>query len=110
MAGVAIAVRMYQVDRGRRPDTLRDLVPDYLAAVPQDPMDEPGRPIRYINDPEIPLLYSVGRDGRDDGGNYDELAEGTSVCKDLPFFLGVRPSMLNEEKDRNASDDADSDN
>jgi hypothetical protein len=104
MAGVAIAVRMYQIDHGRLPDTLGQLVPDYLAEVPQDPMGEPGTRIRYVNDPNTPLLYSVGRDGRDDGGNHKDLVDGVYACKDIPWFLNGRPVMPEKES---APDDGD---
>jgi len=106
MAGVALAVRMYQIDRGRQPDTLGDLVPEYLAEVPQDPMDEPGIQIRYVNDPDIPRLYSVGMNGRDDGG-FDDLDEHIKEPKDILFFLNGRPNLPKEESNRDGSDGTD---
>lgn len=35
---VALAARAYELEKGRRPARLADLVPDYLKAVPQDPL------------------------------------------------------------------------
>jgi hypothetical protein len=92
MAGVAIAVRMYQIDRGRLPDRLGQLVPDYLANIPQDPMAEPGNQIRYVNDPKDPRLYCLGPDGRDDGGAYD-VAEAAYYREEGLFFLSGRPDV-----------------
>ncbi len=46
--------------------TLDDLVPDYLPEVPDDPFG--GGPLVYRRTATGYLLYSVGRDQRDDGG------------------------------------------
>ena len=48
VAAVALAVRLYRIDRGRWPDALADLVPDYLAAVPTDPFQDGERPLGYL--------------------------------------------------------------
>ena len=45
---------------------LADLVPDYLSEVPQDPFS--GKPLLYRRNAKGYVLYSVGLDGRDDGG------------------------------------------
>jgi hypothetical protein len=68
MAAIALAIRMYELDQGRRPDALSELVPDYLSNVPLDPFAEDGHVIRYKPAAPRPLLYSVHLDGRDDGG------------------------------------------
>lgn len=65
---VAIALRRYQLRHGSFPERLEELRPDLLAAVPVDLMD--GKPLRYRRLPDgSPLLYSVGFDGQDDGGD-----------------------------------------
>ena len=99
MAWAAIAIRLHQVDRGSRPIKLDDLVPDYLPEVPQDPMDEPGRKIRYVNDSDMPRLYSVGCDGRDDSGVYDDLYRSGTDNKEILFFLTGRPERTKEQSD-----------
>ncbi|MFW6039053.1 MAG: hypothetical protein ACOC9P_01085, partial [bacterium] len=98
MAGVALALRLYQIDHdGDRPDTLKQLVPDYLAAIPRDLFSSTDRPIGYKPQGVKPvvqqvrsawpgssasaasrsaqtpqrrfsILYSVGLNGQDDGG------------------------------------------
>lgn len=69
MAATALAVRLYQADHGgRAPATLADLVPAYLPAVPPDPMSR-GRPLNYRADGDTPAVWSVGEDGKDDGGS-----------------------------------------
>jgi hypothetical protein len=68
MAAVALAVRSYVVDHpGERPKTLDDLVPQYLRAVPRDPMAV-DQPLQYNPSPKHFIVYSVGEDGTNEGG------------------------------------------
>ena len=62
-----LALRAYRLDHGTDPPALSVLVPRYLQAVPADPFALSG-PLRYKRVGANPLLYSVGPDGRDDGG------------------------------------------
>ena len=62
-----LALRAYKLDHGAYPLALSALVPRYLAAVPADPFALSG-PLRYKLAGARPLLYSVGPDGKDDGG------------------------------------------
>jgi hypothetical protein len=64
----AIALRRYQLRHHHLPDTLDELVPDFVESVPTDCMD--GQPLRYRRNADGRfLLYSVGDNGQDDGGN-----------------------------------------
>jgi hypothetical protein len=64
----AIAIRRHQLDHaGQPPDSLQDLVPSYLDSIPRDIMD--GQPLRYRRDGKNFLLYALGQNGGDDGGN-----------------------------------------
>ena len=64
----AIALKRYHLQRNAYPASLNDLVPAFLSQVPNDLMD--GKPLRYQLKPEGDfLLYSVGEDGADDGGD-----------------------------------------
>jgi len=65
-ARTALAVMRYRLAAGRLPDTLTDLVPIYLDAVPVDPFD--GKDLRYEKLGVGFLVYSVGEDLRDDSG------------------------------------------
>ena len=65
-ARVALAVERYRLAFGKLPDTLADLVPTYLEAVPKDPFD--GDELRYKKLQEGFVVYSVGEDQSDDGG------------------------------------------
>src|SRR5262249_7858767 len=89
-----VALRLYRAEKGREAPSLEALVPRYLTAMPADPFDPAGHPFRYrVSRGELieegwttnprtgkaerdrrrvragqGLLWSVGRDGRDDGG------------------------------------------
>ena len=63
-ARVLLAMKAFKLEKGRLPATLDELVPGYLDAVPLDDFD--GKPLRY--NPAKKVIYSVGKDLRDDGG------------------------------------------
>ena len=92
MAAGALAMRLYEIDHGRRPDRLAELVPKYLPAVPADPYVAGGKAtILYLPTAKRPLLYCVGQGSKDDGGKYsDGPAKPVHWEKyDLPFFLNA---------------------
>ena len=62
----AIAIEQYRRQHGRWPDRLEQLVPECLPQLPVDPFD--GRTLRYVVQADRYLLYSVGQDGVDNGG------------------------------------------
>ncbi len=63
-----IALKRYQLREGKMPKDLGALVPEYLAALPRDLID--GQPLRYrLNADGSFVLYSVGEDAHDDGGD-----------------------------------------
>jgi hypothetical protein len=66
LSRLAIAMTGYRVKYGRYPAKLDDLVPEFLANIPGDPFD--GQPLRMKRADKEVLLYSVGRDLKDDGG------------------------------------------
>ncbi len=92
MAAAALAIRLSELDHGRRPETLDELVPDYLPAVPLDPMDPAGGPIRYRPHADPPLLYSVGPDLIDQGGVPLETVDGERRG-DMLLYLSGEPSQ-----------------
>ena len=67
MAIVACALERYHLAQGEYPETLGALAPEYIKTVPPDVVD--GQPLHYrrTQDGRF-LLYSVGWDGKDDGG------------------------------------------
>ena len=60
-----LALLAYKQKNGNTPKTLKKLVPEYLTEIPADPFD--GKPIRYNQEKNI--LYSVGKNIIDDGGD-----------------------------------------
>jgi hypothetical protein len=65
---VELAVRAYRQQHGSLPETLQSIVPEYLADVPADPFDPALGKLHYGVDDNKFTLYSVGFDGRDNGG------------------------------------------
>ncbi len=64
---IAIALQRYQLRNGEYPDELIELVPEYLASIPDDPFT--GNPLVYKLDESQPfVLYSLGPNAKDDGG------------------------------------------
>ena len=85
-----LALRAYKLDHsGTYPQTLGDLAPRYLSAVPLDPFAT-SAPLQYraISGSKAYLLYSVGPDGIDNGGTpmvyktYPSAASGRRVLGD----------------------------
>jgi len=65
---VAIAIKRYRFLNGHPPPDLNALVPQLLSAVPVDLMS--AKPMGYKLNPDASfVLYSVGEDSRDDGGD-----------------------------------------
>jgi hypothetical protein len=62
----ALAAERYRRAHGRWPEDLERLTPEWLEAVPADPFD--GRPLRSARLADGLVIYSVGYDGKDDGG------------------------------------------
>ncbi len=65
-ARVALAVERYRLAEGTLPESIGDLAPRFLDDVPQDPYS--GGPMLYEKTGSGFVVYSVGLDGRDDGG------------------------------------------
>jgi hypothetical protein len=83
----ALAVERYRLGTGSTlPDSLGQLVPKYLAAVPDDPYD--GKPLRYKNlSPKGYVAYSIGRNRVDDGGVPKPTAGNADGPYDLTFAV-----------------------
>jgi len=62
----ALAVERFRLAHGQLPEDLQELVPQFLSAVPDDPFD--GQSLRYHRLAKGYVVYSIGRDGHDDGG------------------------------------------
>ncbi len=68
LATTAIALERYQRAHGQFPPSLDRLAPGFLASVPRDCINQ--QPLGYrLRDLDTFILYSVGEDGRDQGGD-----------------------------------------
>jgi hypothetical protein len=91
-AAVCAALR-FRADTGAWPARAEDLAPRYVPAVPLDPWT--GLPIHMASDANGFRMWSVGEDGRDDGGDPRAMD---------PDFDGARATMRALRRDdRNAS-------
>lgn len=80
MVTTAIALKRYQLRNGKPAPSLESLVPEFLPQLPVDWMD--GKALRYrLNPAGSWTLYSVGTDGKDDGGDpgFPQSPHGTTV-------------------------------
>jgi hypothetical protein len=96
----AIALKRYHLQNSVYPAALNDLVPAFLQAVPADFMD--GKPLRYKLRPDGDfLLYSVGEDGQDNGGDPTPVPPATSINdwlagRDIVWPRVATPAALEE--------------
>ena len=85
---LAVALAAYRAKAGQFPAKLESLVPEYLAEVPLDPYDD--KPLRLCSHPAGVMLYSIGEDLTDDGGNTEFTKE--TGKGDIVFRVGDVPS------------------
>ncbi|MGH7245091.1 MAG: hypothetical protein ACREJD_16870 [Phycisphaerales bacterium] len=63
-----IELERFRIRNGDYPQSLAELLKNGLGEIPRDLMD--GQPIRYLyRERDLPLVYSIGADGVDDGGH-----------------------------------------
>jgi hypothetical protein len=67
LAGIGCALELCRRSTGEYPEQLEALVPRFMANLPNDPCG--GKPFRYRRTAQDDyLLYSIGLNGKDDGG------------------------------------------
>jgi hypothetical protein len=100
IARAALAVEQFRIERGRWPEKLTDLVPDYLAAVPEDLLAPKGSAIAYKRTATGVRLWSRHPTGwgvpgltHDEMNALVELAEGINRFKESKRRL---PASLSE--------------
>ena len=70
-AAIACAIERYRLATGSLPKTLDQLVPSYMETLPHDVIN--GEPLIYRPEGNRRyLLYSVGSDQSDDGGDFEK--------------------------------------
>lgn len=76
-ARLACALERYYLKHGSYPEKLEEMVPDYLAKLPLDPLS--GLAYGYLRDHDRYKLWSVGWNDKDDGGLPDGERYGTNA-------------------------------
>jgi len=84
-AVAALAAERFRRKYGRWPERLDELTPHFLKEVPGDPFD--GAPLRLRRLPDGLVIYSVGADGQDNGGDVRCTANLNQGGKDVGFRL-----------------------
>jgi hypothetical protein len=85
LASLATAVTVFRVKTGALPESLDKLIPEYIEAIPTDPFD--GEPLRMIGAKDGgAILYSIGPDLKDDGGQ----ALDNNKAGDVVFRLAAK--------------------
>ena len=87
---LAVAIERYRRSQGRLPNSLDDLSPNYITAIPLDPFT--GRKLIYKTDKDGFVVYSVGINRQDDNGSIvpENMAK-------IPLDRGVRIAFEKSE-------------
>ncbi len=84
LSQLALALAGYRSDSGQYPDRLDALAPKYIPELPKDRFTDAADYI-YKTDGKGYILYSVGPDGKDDGGRGpDDEPEGDDIAIHTP--------------------------
>ena len=84
IAALAMALAAYKAKQGNYPETLAALSPKYVQKVPLDLFF--GKPLRYERTPNGYLLYGVGPNRKDEGGEKDDVSVGVGLELSLEDF------------------------
>ena len=88
---VALASQQYQRIHGEFPESIEQLVPKFLDSVPIDPMDAAGTPLRYRRESDgTAVVWSVGIDGIDDGGDVELKDVKDVIDKDTGYRIRLK--------------------
>ncbi|MEX2559459.1 MAG: hypothetical protein WD403_06060 [Pirellulales bacterium] len=97
LALAAAAAAQYKAAKGEQPADLDSLAPEFLRVPLVDPYD--GKPLKVAAAGDGLIIYSIGPDGRDDGGAAFDAQKKTG---DIPFHLGRPDSRAATPKDQRA--------
>ena len=89
---VAIAATEFRVAHDSLPEKADSLVPDFLPCLPKDAFLDTSR-IRYLRKDDSVAIYSVGPNGKDDGGPGPEIGKAQPKNDDIGIFLRQAPAI-----------------
>ena len=90
---VSLALRAYRLEHGGYPVSLAELAPAYLKQIPDDPFALKGAFLYRINGQKY-VLYSVGPDGKDDGGTpIDDPKLATAISPNARYNIVKQDSV-----------------
>ncbi|MGN6504928.1 MAG: hypothetical protein ACTHM6_05135, partial [Tepidisphaeraceae bacterium] len=97
LAATALAVRWFESEQHHLPSSLDELVPDYLPQVPWDEL-APNTRLHARFDGKDPILWRVGPDGVDNGGDDHVAKEQDNAWQgpDLVVHLTPQPRVLDD--------------
>lgn len=92
-----IAIHRYILRHGKPPASLDALKPDFLSDIPLDPFDR--KPLRYLTDGKEWVLYSIGENVDDDGGQVEIGAPGREIRSifDGADIVWPRPALPKQD-------------
>ena len=90
---VSLALRAYRLEHGGYPVSLAELAPAYLKQIPDDPFALKGAFLYRINGQKY-VLYSVGPDGKDNGGTpIDDPKLATAISPNARYNIVKQDSV-----------------
>ncbi|MEN6406231.1 MAG: hypothetical protein ABFC77_07160 [Thermoguttaceae bacterium] len=88
---LSLSLAAYRADHGSYPQKLAELMPNYASAVPRDLFGGGDAPLHYQRRDHGFLLYSVGPNGKDDGGKTMVEANEDQGYDDLTVRIPAAP-------------------
>ena len=80
----AVAVRLYELENGKLPDSLQDLIPNYFSKLPEDPFND-FKPMKYEKRAKGWVVYSFGPDRQDNHGTIKYNEKSKDKTGDIVF-------------------------
>ena len=87
VAGVLLAATRYRLATGALPESLEALVPDYLPSVPADFFAKGNAALKLVSTDSAWTVYSIGDNGRDDGGPQPDGSEPIQGNDDIGLSM-----------------------
>lgn len=98
----AVALELHRRKYGSHPNSLAEIEPSILPAIPLDMFD--GKPLRYTLHDGKPVLYSIGVDRKDDGGRAPKKLNYSIGTPDRWKSVARSQAILNDPNQRHAID------